>query len=224
MKIIVVCPTRGIILTEAQSSLDRELAKNRQIPIIIRSHDIPLPASRNYLVETALKMPDWTHILLVDDDVILPEGALKELIKLNCDVAVMNYPARYLGEDASLGTVVYDKDKSVAWAGLGCVLVKRKVFETLAQPWFVFTNYKILRDNEGRIGFFAGQREETLKFSGGEDVHFFLQCRKAKFSIKVAKKTATHCYLERIVSPVSNMRYQMQHKIVKKDKIERQMI
>jgi hypothetical protein len=223
MKIIVAMPTRGLIITEVQMALDRELSANEQIPIVLYSYDIPLPISRNYLIESALKL-DWDSILLIDDDVILPEGGLKQLIDLDVDVAVMDYPARMLQGGLQVSTAVLDKDKSLAWAGLGSTLVKRKVFEKLAQPWFIFTNHKINRDKDGRIGFYAGQQQESNTFSGGEDVHFFLQCRKEGFSMKVTKKIAKHCYLDHIVSPVANSRYQQQHKITKRDKIEESMV
>ena len=216
-------PTRGIILTEVQMALDRELAASGQIPIVLYSYDVPLPISRNYLVESALKL-DWDAALLLDDDVILPKGGLKELIDLDVDVAVMDYPLKRLIEKKNVGTAVFDKDKSLVWAGLGSTLVKRKVFEKLPQPWFVFTNHKISRDNDGRLGFFGSRTQEQNEFSGGEDVQFFLNCRKEGFSMKVTKSNAVHCYMEHVVSPVATTRYQQQHKIVKRGKIEGRMI
>jgi len=222
--IVVAMPTRGIILTEVQDALDRELSNNNQIPIIIRTHNMALPICRNFLIETALKL-DWTHILLLDDDVILPKGGLKELIKLKTDVAVMDYPMKSLGINKSYGTVVTDKDKSVAWAGIGAVLVKREVFEKISQPWFICTQHRIRRDNQGRIGLFASQEQVGGdKLSAGEDTYFYLQVRKAGFEVKVAKKIAKHCYIEQLVSPVANSRYQMTHKIVKRDKIDGEFI
>ena len=217
-------PTRGVILTEVQQALDNELCSNKQIPVIIRSWDMPLPLSRNFLVESALKLDNWTHALLLDDDVILPSGGLHELIKLDCDVAVMDYPMHSKKNGKSVGTVVTDKDKSIAWAGLGSTLVKRDVFEKISQPWFVFTNHSIKRTEDGYIGFYAGQPDGNNKFSGGEDVHFFLQCRKIGASIKQTKKIATHAHIESFISPVQNNRYQLKHKIVKMDKIEGEII
>lgn len=217
-------PTRGVVLTEVQQALDNELSANKQIPMIIRSWDMPLPLSRNYLVETALKVKDWTHALLIDDDVILPSGGLQELIKLNCDVAVMDYPMHSKKNGKSVGTAVTDKDGSVAWAGLGATLVKREVFEKISQPWFVFTNHSIKRTEDGYIGFYASQVDGNNKFSGGEDVHFFLQCRKIGAIIKLTKNNAVHAHIESFVSPVQNMRYQLNHKIVKMEKIEGEII
>jgi hypothetical protein len=225
MKIIVTQPTRGLIIAEAQDALDRELAANNQIPLIIRTYDMALPLSRNYLVETALQFKDWTHILLMDDDVILPKGGLKELINLKTDVAVMDYPMKTMGTtNESYGTVVTDKDKSVAWAGLGSVLIKREVFEKISQPWFILTQHRIQRSNDGQIGFFASQEQGGMKLSAGEDTFFFLQVRKAGFKVKVAKKIAKHCYIENLVSPVANLRYQSTHKIVKRDKIDGEFV
>ena len=222
--IITVMPTRGLILTEVQNALDAELASCRQIPMILRTYDLSLPVCRNYLIETALKLKNWTHILLLDDDVILPKGGLQELIKLNADISIMDYPIKTIVNGKQIGTVVYDKDKSVAWAGLGVVLIKRKVFEVLKQPWFVMTQYRTERAQNGKIGFFVGQSQEVIQLSGGEDTFFYLQARKEKFSVKVAKKIAQHAYIENMVSPVSNNRYQSQHKIVKRNKIEGRLV
>lgn len=222
--IVVAMPTRGIILTEVEDALDRNIAECGQIPMVLRTHDMPLPLCRNFVIETALKLK-WTHILLLDDDVILPKGALKELIKLNTDVAVMDYPMKNLNDvDSSFGTVVTDKDGSVAWAGLGSVLIKREVFEKIDQPWFILTNHRIQRSNDGQIGFFASQRQVGPEVSAGEDTYFYLQVRKAGFKVKVAKKTAKHCYIEQLVSPVANSRYQSTHKIVKRDKIKGEFV
>lgn len=223
-ELIVLCPTRGLILTETQGALERETAANHLIPLILRTHDQPLPVSRNFLVESALKLPDWTHALLLDDDVILPDGALKELINLNADVAVMNYPMHNKLEGKSVGTTVHDKDKSVAFAGLGAVLVKREVFEKIGSPWFVLTQYRINRSDDGQIGFYAGQAEGNTSMSAGEDCYVYLQFRKHGFSIKETKKTATHCRVDRLVTNTHNSRYAQQHTITKSQKIERELI
>jgi len=223
MNIITLVPTRGLILTETQESVERELIMNHQVPTFLRSWDMPLPMSRNYLTEAALKL-EWTHALLLDDDVILPEGSLKKLIDLNTDIAIMDYPMHTMKNGKHVGTTVTDKDKSIAWSGLGSVLVKREVFEKMPQPWFVFTNYKISRDDSGNIGFFGGQEDGQNKFSGGEDVYFYLQARKLGFKMKQIKECSVHAHIEHFVSPVQNGRYQLSHKIIKRDKIEGEIL
>ena len=223
-KIIVLMPTRGLIVTEAEAALDRELAANKQSPVIIRTWDMPLPVSRNFLVETALKYDWWTHALLIDDDVILPAGGLKEMIKLNADVAVMDYPIHIKVEGKGVGTIVRDNDGKIAYAGLGATLVQRNVFEGLESPWFVLTQYRVGRGNKGEIGFYAGQANDGKEMSAGEDTHFFLHLRKNSYSVKETKKTASHARIDQMVTSMHNNRYGRQHTITKSDKIEKELV
>ena len=217
-------PTRGVVLTEVQDAIDAEIVRNGLVPFFIRTHDLPLPASRNFLVESAMKIPGWSHVLLLDDDVIIPEGGLKQLIALKADIAVMDYPLHMVKDGKNCGTVVTDKDGSIAWAGIGCCLVKREVFEKLSQPWFAFTNYRINRADDGALGIYAGQTGDANRYSGGEDTHFFLNARKEGFKIKQTKKHAVHCHIEQMVLPTQNRRYVAQNKIVKRNKIEAEMV
>ena len=224
VKVINLLPTRGFVLTEVENAIDLELATNRQIPIIIRTHDMALPLSRNWLVETALKQKYWTHALLVDDDVILPKGALKQMIDLKSDVAVMNYPMQVKIGGKACGVICKNKDGSIVLAGLGATLVKRKVFEKISQPWFIGTQYKITRDEKGELGFFAGQPDGKFTSSAGEDTYFYLQCTKHKFEIKATKLKAIHCRVDQMITIAHNDRYSKQHTITKLKKIERALL
>lgn len=222
MELIVLTPTRGILVTEAQEALEHELINNQQYPMFLRTVDMPIPICRNYLVEKALKL-EWTHALLMDDDVVLPEGGLKAMIKLNTDIAVMDYPLHSLKDKKGCGTMVTNKRGDVLWAGLGATLVKREVFEKVPKPWFVNTNYKIARLKNGDVGFYPAQSDQN-KFSGGEDVYFFLQAKKLGFDIKHTEKTARHAHIKQMVTAIHNNRYQEQHQIVYRDKIETELI
>lgn len=223
-KVVTLLPTRGFVLTAVENAIDRELAANMQSPVIIRTEDLPLPLSRNFLVETALKQDWWTHALLVDDDVVLPKGALKEMLKLNTDVAVMNYPMQGKVDGKYCGVITKNKDGSVVLAGLGATLVKREVFEKIPQPWFIGTQYKIDRADDGTIGFYAGQADGRFVTSAGEDTYFFLQCMKHDLKIKETKLTATHCRVDQMITVSHNNRYSKQHTITKLDKIERALL
>lgn len=223
-KIIVLMPTRGLIVTQTEMAIDQELAHNKQSPVILRSYDMPLPVSRNFLVETALKQDWWTHALLVDDDVILPPGGLKEMLKLDADVAVMDYPIHTKVDGQYCGTVIRDNDKSIAYAGLGAVLVKRNVFETMPSPWFALTQYRVARGSKGEIGFYAAQADDGRPLSAGEDTHFYLQVRKHGFTIKEAKQTAAHARVDQLVTSSHTVRYARQHMITTNAKIEREFV
>jgi hypothetical protein len=176
-------------------------------------------------VESALKLLNWTHALLLDDDVVLPEDGLRELIKLNTDIAIMDYPMHGKLEGKAVGTIVHDADKSVAFAGLGAVLVKREVFEKINTPWFILTQYRINRSNDGRVGFYASQPDTgQTTLSAGEDTYFYLQAKKHGFKIKETKKTATHCRIDQLITNTHTIRYSRQHAITKADKIERELL
>jgi|SRR6185369_1255530 len=224
-KIIVLMPTRGIILTEVQDALDQELATNMQSPVILHTHDLPLPVSRNFLVETALQQDWWTHALLIDDDVIMPKGSLKQMLKLKTDVAIVDYPMQNKVDGQSISTIVHDDDGSIAYAGLGIALIKREVFEKIGSPWFVLTEYRIRRSENGKIGFFAGQPDgKEMSASAGEDTYFYLQCHKHNFKIKQTKLTAAHCRLDQFVTNTHTIRYVRQHVITKNNVIQRELL
>jgi hypothetical protein len=88
-----------------------------------------------------------THALLLEGDVVPPADALERLLQLNAPVATAVYP-QWL-DDRLLTNVQARAD---AWSEsvpasvfpvrrclLGCVLVRREVFEKVPSPWFLST-------------------------------------------------------------------------------------
>lgn len=220
-------PTRGLIFTKTQQALEEELQANGQPVFILRTDNEPIPQCRNTLADTALKIPEWTHTLLIDDDVIIPENGLKAMIDLDTDIAFIDYPMHYDGDKwGKVGTATYDnwlpgedyKDKPVAWAGLGCCLVKREVFEKLPKPLFKQLEVTFSRSDEGKITL----NKDTNDFGGGgEDVYFMLEARKAGFEIKATDLTAGHARLIRPVLALQEGKYKLQHKIQVNQFVER---
>lgn len=227
-KIIALMPTRGLIFTKSEVALEQEMLVNNQLPWILRTDNQPIPDCRNILVESALKTPA-THFLLVDDDVIIPEGGLKTMIDADEDIVFIDYPMHYDdGRWANMGTATYDewlpgddyKDKPVAWAGLGCALIKREVFEKLGKPWFARYQKAFVRGDKGKMNFKEGKDVEMG--GGGEDTYFFLRAREAGFTIKpIHDMTCGHARLLRVVTTFSEGKYQKQHKIVVNNKIDK---
>ena len=227
MKIIALMPTRGTIFTKAEVALEQEMLENNQLPYILRTDNIPIPDCRNTLVENALKT-DADYFLLVDDDVIIPKNGLKRLVEANSDIAFIDYPMHYEGERwGNMGTATYDewlpgddwKDKPVAWAGLGCTLVKREVFEGLEYPWFQNLDKKMTRDDKGKLDLEG--TDIKIGAGGGEDVYFFLEARKAGFEIKQVEGTCGHARFSRIVGAFNSDKYYTQHKIVINNNVEK---
>ena len=227
-KVITLMPTRGLIFTKTEQSLEQELLANNQLPFILRTDNQKLPDCRNNLVETALTIPEWTHALLIDDDVIIPEKGLEALIKLKTDIAVIDYPMHYSqGQWAKVGTATYDdwlpgqdyQDKPVAWAGLGCCLVKREVFEKMAKPYFSVTEKTFERDDDGHITLHDDKNDFG---GGGEDVYFMLKAKELGFKVKVVKGlTAGHARLVRAVLALQENKYNLQHKIAVNNFVEK---
>lgn len=227
MKIITLMPTRGLIFTKTQQALEEELLHNDQIPFILRTDNLPIPDCRNKLVENALQIPEWTHALLIDDDVIMPPRGLQYLIEVNTDIAVIDYPMHHTGEKwGDMGTATYDYwlpgqdwgDKPLAWGGLGCALVKREVFEKLSKPWFDDFGRTFDRDDDGKITLHSKKIDIG---GGGEDVYFMLKAKEAGFSIKQAKGVAGHARIVRTVGALTQGKYSKVHRIAVNSRIER---
>lgn len=78
------------------------------------SHSRPIPDCFNEPVTAALR---WgaSHVWVVEEDMILPEGVLTDLIAAGAPFAVADYPVRG-------GMSVHrDGDGAVMWAGTGCL-------------------------------------------------------------------------------------------------------
>lgn len=228
VRIGTLIPTRGLIFTETLNAVLQENARNNQYPVILTTKDLPIPDCRNELVKAGLEHPaNFTHFLLIDDDVVIPAGGLKTMLEFDVDIAVIDYPMHYArGKWKNMGTACYDnwlpgedwKGKPLAWAGLGCALIRREVFEKMEAPYFREMSKRFVRDKKGKIKF-VGEMEN--KSGGGEDVYFFLQAKKKGFSIKKAEHlVAKHLRIERFVLVLSTDKYKTQHTIKANDKID----
>lgn len=129
VNIACVFPSRGLVFTETLKELLNELKPYRHT--IYWSHGNSLPDCFNKPLERALKH-SHTHIWMVEDDMVLLKGILKELLDEDEDIIACDYP---LVRQPS-GTVLYDKDDNAFFTGTGCMLAKRKVFVGIPKPVF----------------------------------------------------------------------------------------
>lgn len=232
--ILTVIPTRGIVFTKHQQALEEELALLGEYPQVIRTVDVPLPESRNMLVDMALEIKDWKYLLLLDDDVIIPERglqAMRAFLEAGNDIAIIDYPHHLSpGVKERFGVAVYEhyKDgddvigKEIAWAGLGCVLVKREAFEKMEKPYFSNSAFAYSRDLETGTIKFDGTTRNNLTASSGEDVYFYFNARKAGLKVAVVPKyVASHARIEKFVYRLAGGRYRQTHTIQYNDRIDR---
>lgn len=142
--------------------------------------------AENNCVQEFLGMKDATHLFLTESDMILPKDAIVNLLKLDKDAASGIYflrggqgtPCLFMPAKATHANNPYghtqvtafpeDKPFKIGCPGLGCVLIKRKVFETLKPPWFDLKE----SDDKGR--------------GWGSDMYFYYHLRQAGFECWVA--------------------------------------
>lgn len=129
-------------------------------------HGQSIARGRNLIVRQALDN-GCSHIFFLDDDTTFEPDTLIKLICHNVDMVtglhlMRNYPHRplifdYFNNKGEAHIRYLDDDDSglikIAGSGLGCCLLKCKVFSRLEEPWF-------------RLG-------EVVKDDLGEDLGFF---------------------------------------------------
>lgn len=132
--------------------------------------------NRNTITEEMLKLnADW--VLYLDDDHFIPPQTLMQLLAADKDII----SGHYLQREPPFNPVLFDVELpngsfirkqlnpqetgivSVAAAGAGCLLVKRKVLEALEPPYWTL----------GQIN----------PASWGDDLHFCSRVRRAGFEI-----------------------------------------
>lgn len=222
MKLAVLIPTRGTLFTATAVALLREL-KPYDYELFF-TVDLPIPDCRNYLAEQALKT-DATHLLWIDDDVVLPVGGLKAMLSLDQPVVLIDYPTHWLGKGAKTGNIAYDgwlpgkptDNLPILWGGLGCTLVKREVFDRLEKPYFRRGGQMFdILPNGKKVLYGVSQG------GGGEDYEFYYDCRQTGIPIvQVRGMVAGHAKVMRHVGIIESGKYQKQHDIRISDEIER---
>lgn len=128
----VALPTRGLVFTETMRTLIRNLERHTNADIyweIFSSDNLPIPQGHTDCVKRALQA-DSTHVWIVEEDVVFPDGILQEMLDLNAPVVASDYPQPF-GQ-----SVIARKEGMIIMASTGCLLVKREVFEKLPTPWF----------------------------------------------------------------------------------------
>lgn len=202
--ISVVLPTRGFVFTEVENAIQSNLAGYEYK--IHRSFNLPIPDGHNELAKKALE-DGFEYLLFVEEDVVLPDGAVDDMIMAQSDIACIDYGVQ------GWGCVTRDKrNNSILWCGLGCTLVKREVLEKMEYPYF--RTDKALRLNDWPTIDWVDTN--ILKNYGGLDIWFCMKAKELGFRIKQVQGECRHLKLEALGQIEVN---QGLHNIINKPKI-----
>jgi len=146
-----------------------ELDTQKYHPIILFSTKSPIDRARNYLVSEALKH-DATHIWFIDTDQVIPKGTLEALLDMDGDIVSPLYFEKGIpywpcfriwdknGNYRRTNHIKWNDYMEIDGVGMGCSLIKAKVFKKVRKPWFKW----VVKGGESVLG---------------EDLYF---CKKAK--------------------------------------------
>lgn len=160
MNIQTVIPTRGMICAETIRGLNKN-----NLDGFLTIIGLPIPDAQNEAVRRALKNKP-SHILFIEDDTVIPDGALEKMLEMDEDIVTVEYPM-----DNGYSTITKQGDE-ILWCGLGCTLIKKEVFDKVSQPYFE-TNYSWRIHTPFRL-----ERISNPSKYGGQDINFFMKCRK----------------------------------------------
>lgn len=138
--------------------------------------------NRNISIDLA-KIHNCTHILFIDDDVLVPPDTLIRLLSHDVDMVTGLYVMRSFPHQPIIFDKVNDK-KQVLWlqlkpglqglikivsGGLGCCLIKMSVFEKLKEPYIRLGEVELDHWCDD-IGFFHRTAEQGIEFYCDLDV------------------------------------------------------
>lgn len=200
MKIAILRPTRGLEFSESSDSIERALEGIAHLAPK-RSWDLPIPDSFNRLTRWFLDESNCDHALFAEEDVVLPLQAVRAMLDLGTDIAAINYhlktPDHRLSEFRWEGKLI--------WCSLGCTLFKRRVFETLPEPWFS-VDYALDTYSSGSS---MKKKAHRLAYSprsyAGHDMYVCFKAAEAGFSIGVVEgMLCDHLVLDALGEPNRN--------------------
>ena len=160
--------------------------------------------ARNRIAADALNA-HYDFVLMVDNDISLPQDALKNLLEHDADFVMGYYLNRYArGENRyttlykpGWGWTMFDAAElkqlrehgkhliEVNGGGMGCALLRTGVFERVQFPWFKWTDMSFDRYDAADV------YECSDRFqSGGEDINFCNKCREAGIAIYADTRVA----------------------------------
>lgn len=168
--ILVAVPTNNNITTDTFKSIANLRVPDNYTLRVEYFYGYKIDQVRNLIADWGKK---YDYTLCIDSDIVVPEDALIRLLAADKDIVGGIYSQRlpdrklevyYITDSGGFNNIPYwhIKDKSlveVGAIGFGCVLIKKRVFDTIPYPHFVYLD--------------ALDHKNTIS----EDIYF---CKKAR--------------------------------------------
>lgn len=172
MRTGVILPSRGLVHSRTVESFVNNLCGRAWG--LYMAHDLPIPDCFNVPTEQALK-DGVDQILFVEEDMVFPDDTFTNMVSMDKPVVSCDYADRRTGKSLTWR----DKAGNVILTGLGCMLVKREVFEKMEKPYFKRVTAKI--NSDGSFTELSGGTKDTSY--GTQDVYFCIKIREAGYEI-----------------------------------------
>lgn len=157
-------PSRGTVFSKMMESVLKNLRGYKYE--VFMQHGISIPNCYNFAMQEALGS-DCTHIWFVEEDHVFPEDTLKRMIGMDKDVVATAYADRR----SQVNLVQYQNNGDVIYCGMGCMLVKREVFNKLESPYFRTLFIELKKDDNGFIRLIPHENMTSSGY-GGQDIYF----------------------------------------------------
>ena len=161
--------TRGLVFAETINSVLNNGAT--LFPLIVSK---PIPEAQNQAVLDGLSS-QANLIWFVEEDIFIPQETIDKMLREiadGADVVCVDYPVN------GGWSTIKEIDGVIQHCGLGCTLIKRKVFEKISPPWF---------ETDKSINADTGELMNIPMKYGGHDILFGIKVREHGFKIKQAK-------------------------------------
>ena len=192
--VVCIC-SRGTVFAESIASIDREIEKEIGKWRKRYSWNKKIPDAQNLVLAEAMKLkPKW--IWFVEEDIVVPNGALPRMLNVDADIVAVTYKLK--GGLLSHRNINQEDDAPLSFAGLGCTLIKAEVFDWLEKPCFR-TDRGYYFHGDGGVDEF---HNETVY--GGQDIHFWAQATKHDFKKVLVDGECKHLYLKETGRPDNN--------------------
>jgi len=185
---VVAFCSRGIMHSRTFESIWRNLEGRRGDWDLVASHGLPIPDAQNAVTGRALALgPSW--LWFVEEDMLPEPGTLSRMLEAGSrrDVVTVDYKL----EDGS--KAISFREGNLDYGGMGCLLVKAKVFDKIRKPWFDTLAYNGM----------GGSLPFRLNY-GGQDVFFFKRLTEAGIEVEVIEATVDHLRVRKSGDPGSN--------------------